>query len=281
MSLSKPVHLFVATPCYGGVVHQRYMQCVYMLMQYGSSHGFRVSVELMGRESLITRARNMLVSKFMDSEATHLLFIDADTGFEIPQVVRMAEFDQDIVAGMYPLKLIDWDDNSLARARGGEPLDYAPIRFVGTPLMPLKRQGAFVEAEYAGTGFMMIKREVIARMFEAYPNLHYKCAHNSAEGYFSPNQYALFDTMIDPETQEYLSEDYAFCQRWRKLGGKVWLDTESRLVHIGNHEFFASPKSRFLQYEMGEAPLPEAAQPVEQPRPNPAKVPHLRLVPNR
>jgi hypothetical protein len=249
MSIPKSVHLFVATPCYGGQVHQRYMQCVCLLMQYGAANGIRVAVELLGRESLITRGRNMLVSKFMDSQATHLFFIDADTGFEIRQVLRMLEFDQDVVAGMYPLKLIDWNDEALARAQGGEPLDYAAIRFVGTPLEPMVRSGDFVEGSYAGTGFMLIKRNVIARMFEAYPELKYSRAHNSNEGYASPNQYALFDAAIDPETREYLSEDYAFCQRWRKLGGKVWLDTDSRLVHIGNHEFYANPKSRLAPVE--------------------------------
>jgi hypothetical protein len=73
----------------------------------------------------------------------------------------------------------------------------------------------------------------------------------------SSNQYALFDTMIDEETGEYLSEDYAFCRRWRKLGGKVWLDTESRLVHIGNYEFFACPKSRYQMPEVEAQPEPE------------------------
>ena len=251
-------HIFVATPCFGGQVHQRYMQCVSLLMQYGAAHGIRVSVELLGRESLITRARNMEVSKFMDSEtATHLLFIDSDIGFEIRQVLRMLEFDRDVVAGMYPLKIIDWDDEARRRAEAGVPLDYAAIRFVGKPVEPLAREGAFVEGEYAGAGFMLIKRNVIARMFEAYPNLHYKCAHNCTDTYLSPNQYALFDTMIDEETGEYLSEDYAFCRRWRKLGGKVWLDTESRLVHIGNYEFFASPKSRYQVPELETQPEPE------------------------
>jgi hypothetical protein len=251
MPSTKPVHLFVATPCYGGQVYQRYMQCVCLLMQYGAAHNIRVAVELLGRESLITRGRNMLVSKFMDSQATHLFFIDADTGFEIKQVLRMLEFDRDVVAGMYPLKIIDWDEAALKRAHAGEPLDYAAIRFVGTPAEPLVREGDFVEGTYAGTGFMLIKREVIARMFEAYPELKYRSAHNSNDAYLSPNQYALFDTAIDPETKEYLSEDYAFCQRWRKLGGKIWLDLDSRLVHIGSNEFYACPKPRYPAQEAG------------------------------
>jgi len=241
-----PIHLFVATPCYGGLVHQRYMQCICILLQYGTANGIPVSVELLGHDSLITRGRNSLVAKFLDTQtATHMLFIDADTGFEVQQILRMLAFDRDVVAGMYPLKLIDWSPEALERVRAGETLEQAPIRFVGVPSEPREQEGSFVAGDYGGTGFMMIKRGVFERMMAAYPQLRYTAAHNAAAPSQSPNQYALFDCIIDEKTGEYLSEDYAFCQRWRDIGGKIWLDTESRLVHIGNHEFYGSPKSRF------------------------------------
>ena len=116
-------HLVVATPCFGGLVGQRYMQSAIALLQYGTQMGLQVSIELLGYDSLITRSRNALVARFMDTPtATHLLFVDADTGFNVEQVLRMLHFDQDIVAGMYPLKLIDWDEAALTRARRGEPL---------------------------------------------------------------------------------------------------------------------------------------------------------------
>jgi hypothetical protein len=43
----------------------------------------------------------------------------------------------------------------------------------------------------------------------------------------------VFETMIEPETGQYLSEDYAFCRRWRDLGGEIWADMEERLTHAG------------------------------------------------
>ena len=137
MTIQNQVHLFIATPCYGGLIHQRYMQCICMLLQYGAANGIDISVELLGYESLITRGRNTLVAKFLDNETTtHLLFIDADTGFEVQQVSRMLAFDKEVVAGMYPLKLIEWNQQALERIRLGESLDHAPIRFVGTPCEP-------------------------------------------------------------------------------------------------------------------------------------------------
>jgi hypothetical protein len=239
--------LLVGTPCYGGVVTQRYMQCMCSLLLQTASLDISVQLELLGYESLVTRGRNTLVAKFLDSDATHLMFIDADIGFETQQILRMISFDKDVVAGMYPLKVIGWDQAAVERINAGEPPDHAPLRFVGTPCDGGEREteDGFVTGTYAGAGFLLMKRRVIEAMIAAYPETHYTAAHTAAVPSLSPNQYALFDCMIDPGTREYLSEDYAFCTRWRATGGKVWLDTRSLLAHIGPHEFVGSPKPRF------------------------------------
>jgi hypothetical protein len=96
------IHIFVATPCYGGMVNQRYMISDIGLLQLGDKLGFKATLDLLGYESLITRGRNILVSRFLDNPtATHLLFIDADIGFDPSQVARMLRFDADVVAGMF------------------------------------------------------------------------------------------------------------------------------------------------------------------------------------
>lgn len=246
--LRSDIHLFVATPCFGGMVTTRYMQCLIALFNHGREHGFLVSAEFLNHESLITRGRNTLLTRFLDTPtATHLLFIDADIGFNPVQVWRMLAFDRDVVAGMYPLKLIEWDRHALEHVRAGEAALTAPQRYVGTPCAgtDLKRDGPFVTAEYAGTGFMMIRRGAVLRMAEAYPQTRYRAVHTSARPSNSPNQFALFDCMIDPETGDYLSEDYTFCNRWRALGGEIWLDTEGELMHIGPYEFYGNPAARF------------------------------------
>ena len=245
---TKPIKLFVATPCYGGLVTQRYMQCMCALLQYTASIGISMQIELLGYESLITRGRNTLVAKFLDDPMlTHLMFIDADIGFEIEQVIRMLDLNEDVVAGMYPLKVIDWTPDAVKRIRSGESMDQASLRFVGMPCegKELERKRDFITGLYAGTGFMLIRRNVFEAMTLSYPHLRYRAAHTAAVPSLSPNQYALFDCVIDARTGEYLSEDYAFCQRWRALGGKIWLDTASRLAHVGPHEFFGTPRARF------------------------------------
>ncbi|GAA0578655.1 hypothetical protein [Rhizomicrobium electricum] len=244
----RSVKLYVATPCYGGMVTQRYMQCTCALLIQTAARGISVQLELLGRESLITRGRNALVATFLDDpDATHLIFVDADIGFEPAQVIRMLEFDQDVTAGMYPLKEITWDAAAIARVRHGEPLEHAFLRFVGVACEGRDREeeDGFVTATYAGAGFLMIKRAVFEKLKASYPYLQYKAAHTAAVPTLSPNQFAFFDCVIDAASGEYLSEDYAFCQRWRAIGGKIWLDTQSVLAHVGPHEFVGSPRGRY------------------------------------
>jgi hypothetical protein len=253
-------NVMVATPCYGGVVTQRYMTSVFGLLQLGDRAGWAVSLELLGYDSLITRSRNTLLSRFLAaSGATHLLFIDADIGFAASQVARMVDFDEGVVAGLYPLKSADWTSAAIGRVIRGESLETAPLRYVGVPCEePLRQQrDGFVTGTYAGTGFMLIRRDVILRLTRAYPNLRYRGTHGGVAGRPDQDEFALFDCMIDPDTGIYLSEDYAFCRRWRDLGGEIWLDTQGELVHTGPCDFEGRPGVRYPQ---ASVPLPRAAE---------------------
>jgi hypothetical protein len=240
--------IFVATPCFGGLVSQHYMQSVLSLVAFASQSGFDITLALLGHDSLITRSRNTLIGQFLNTpSATHLLFIDADISFEPDQVYQMLRFDREFVAGIYPLKVIDWSNPAIARAASArEPFQAAPLLYVGTLCTGanLEREGRFATAIYCGGGFMLLKREVIERMAAAYPETRYKSVHAYSNAKADEN-YALFHCMIDRDTGAYVSEDFAFCQRWRDIGGKIWLDTEGKLVHTGNYNFRGDPAPRY------------------------------------
>jgi hypothetical protein len=96
-----------------------------------------------------------------------------------------------------------------------------------------------------GTGFMMVKREVFGKMEESYPNIRYKPDH-VGQANFDGTRYihAYFDTVIDTidsptggGSERYLSEDYMFCQMWRKIGGQIWLCPWMKTQHIGTYAF--------------------------------------------
>jgi hypothetical protein len=239
-------NILIGTPCYGGLVTHVYMQSVLQLIAYGSARGTLFTLGLLAHDSLVPRARNTLMAKFLDTPSlTHLMFIDADISFPPEAVGRLLDFDQDVVAGMYPLKVIHWPQVAKhAGAASVQELPHTGLNYVGIPCEgeELEQRGGFVTGSYAGTGFMLIKRSAAEKMIAAYPEMQYK----QAQTYPPPkersaNLFNLFDCIVDPETGTYLSEDFTFCRRWRKIGGTIWLDRETKLTHVGNFAFEGDP----------------------------------------
>lgn len=212
------VHIHFATPCYGGTITE---QCFNSYMRFSllaMKNGINFSLDTMVNESLIPRGRNNLVAKFLANEkATHLMWVDADIRWDPASVLRMVLYEGGVVCGLYPMKGI-------------------PIRYVLNALPGGRRVGPLLEVSTSGTGFMLIKREVIENLIKAMPETKYKDSLNLG-AQFEPYMYALFDTMID-ENGYYLSEDWTFCKRVReKLKVPIWVDTEIKLDHAGTYNF--------------------------------------------
>lgn len=246
------LHLVIATPGIGAVVQQRYMQSICVVLQSCQASGIGYSLELITHDPILSRAYNTLVAKFMDRPtATHLLFASSNIGFSPEALQRLFQANKDIAAGVYPKAEVVWNDAALARVSRGEDIGTAPLRYSATPTgpegKPEHQDNDFAQAEFADAGFMLIRRQVFEKMFEAYPNLHYRNVQGGGPAQNSPHQYALFDPFIERKTNTYFSGADAFCRRWRMIGGEIWIDMDSHIYHIGPHEFFASPKPRYTE----------------------------------
>jgi hypothetical protein len=257
--MTDEIHLVVATPCFGGQVSSISASSIFNLQRaVRSKSNLDLKIHMRDGDALITRARANLVTLFLDDPtATHLLFVDADIGFTPDQVFRLVESGADVVAGVYPIKRVNWDKAKKAvesnrRNVAGAALDYVleledPDRVVTV--------GGFTRVRYAGTGFLMIRRNVLERMC-AHPEyaplkFYREHSHDSLTG--SPNRFALFECMIDPKTGTYLSEDFAFCKRWTDIGGEIWADLGSRLDHVGPSVFRGDIASQFAAVSIAAA----------------------------
>src|SRR3982074_3025450 len=109
--MTDQIHLVVATPCFGGQVSSIYAGSIFQLQRAVRSRSeIDLTVLMRDGDALITRARANLVTLFLNNPAaTHLLFVDADIGFAPDQVFRLIESGADVVAGVYPIKRINWD----------------------------------------------------------------------------------------------------------------------------------------------------------------------------
>lgn len=243
--------IMIATPMYGGQCFGVYAKSCIDLANKCSNYKIPIKFHYLFNESLITRARNYLVDEFLRSDFTHLVFIDSDINFNPNDVLALVALDKDIVAGPYPKKTIAWEKVAEAVRSGVVDDDIMSLSkysgdFVFNPVPGTKSFsiGEPVEVLEAGTGFMAIKRETLEKFQEAYPDLKYKPDHARTTNFDgSRDIHAFFDTVIDPESKRYLSEDYMFCQYARHIGLEVWMCPWMELSHIGTHIFDSNVKS--------------------------------------
>ena len=251
LGLLRQKHIFIATPCYGGQIGEPYFRSMMRLAILCNKYDIQFTVSTLANESLITRGRNTLVSFFMEHpEATHLFFIDADIEFDPNDLLRMVAYDKPVTVGAYPKKAINWNSIVDAARRNNEEtpetIEGHSSNYVvnfdflkdedGNITPQIQIRDNLIKLKDAGTGFMCIKKEVIQQMFDAHPELKYANDINVDEK-FEKHMYALFDTMIDPESRRYLSEDYTFCRLWQQLDGEVYLDPRTALNHVGHYTF--------------------------------------------
>ena len=252
---NKKLGVMIATPCYGGQLTEAYLHGILNTISVANKHKFQVHLNTMGNESLITRARNTLVTQFLDLDKkepdrfTHLMFIDSDIGFNGEAVWKLLNSGHDVACGIYPRKSVDWDSVKSFAEKG--KLDNLEQKALGYNLnlsdpLNIRVENGFAEVLDAATGFMCIKKEVFYKMIEAYPNLKYTSDQIiNNDRFSSDNCYALFDCIIDEKSNRYLSEDYAFCRLWQKIGGKIYADVQSPLTHYGTYAFRGHVWSKF------------------------------------
>jgi len=248
---------FIATPCYGGQLNEPYFRSVIKMMTFFNGHQIPLAFGTIANESLVTRARNVLVAYFLASDYTHLMFIDADIEFQTEDILKLYAHKKDVVVGAYPKKGVAWDkirSNLIDPANKDKVLsdrdvasfgsDYAiNFKFVDKETKTIGVENGLIKLHDAGTGFMMISREAILKMIKAYPEFKYNNDVNINNADLKEHFYALFDTSIDPVDRRYLSEDYTFCRRWQEIGGDVWLDPSISLNHYGHFCFQGNPEA--------------------------------------
>ena len=250
MSATIQPYLVIGTPCYGRLVTDLYTASLLKLLLACQQRDVRIAVQMAGSDALITRARQNIVANFLENEAaTHLLFIDADIGFEPAQVFRVMDFDAPMTAAIYPIKHLDWAKVAASVHAGRTPLESAALSYMVDfeNAQEISTRDGFARVSYAGSGFLMIRREALLAMIERYPELRYTHDHKPNDNLSaSPWRYALFNCIIDEQTGTYLSEDFSFCRRWTAMGGEIWADLHSRLTHVGTVSFSGDMATQFF-----------------------------------
>jgi|TARA_R100000030_G_scaffold53472_1_gene40192 hypothetical protein len=238
----KNFQLFVATPVHSEVsIH--YTQALIEFQQMCFKKKLKVSFHLI-KSSLVTQGRNLSVAGFLESKATHLLFIDSDIYFQGKSIFSMLKADKHIISVPYPLKTLMWD-KAFQKMREGRiksaddirrALHTYPMKVPDVNNINLDK--GVMEVTDSPTGCMLIKREVIEKMIEKYPDkeIVQKTVING-KYVNKPNMWNFFDTLHDPKEKTYNGEDFAFCKLWRDIGGKCYAYVNDAIVHVGEHQY--------------------------------------------
>ncbi len=235
--------IFLGLPCYDMSVTEPFFMSMIKTVMGFKEIGLKFALSTIS-DSLISRARNQLVAKFLaNPEFTHFMFIDVDLAFLPDDILKMLWHDKDIMTGAYPIKEINWNKvvENVNEGIAAEDLAKNSVRFVVNPVSnksnTIRVDKGALEIYDAGTGFMLIKREVFLRLIEAYPELKYNDDTGVLKGDEKNWSYAFFNSYIDEDTGRFLSEDYGFGRYWQKIGGEVWVDPAIELTHLGRFAY--------------------------------------------
>ncbi len=237
----KNVRLLVATPVHSEVsIH--YTESLLTLQGMGHSLGLTIDFLLL-KSSLVTQGRNLCVANFLNKESyTHMLFIDSDISFDPSLVVKLIKFDLDVLSIPYPMKTLNWKKihSRIKEGVDAEILSRSgftyPIKVEDQDNLNVSK--GIMEVTHAPTGFMLIKKQVFKKMIEKYPHLKIKQPTiMNGDPKETDNLWNFFDTWFDQSTNRYYGEDFAFCQKWRDIGGKCYCYINDYIAHVGEYYY--------------------------------------------
>jgi hypothetical protein len=238
------IKITVATPAYGEIFYTPYVQSMLRLQRAlakrnGSMRHMAISYASVGD------ARNALLTHFYDkSDSTHILFVDADMGFEPKLVLDMLALDKPVVGVIATKRQIDLKRLAESAAKGERPgraiakaHDFIIRSLRGRA--PRRMKG-FMEVAACGAGVLLIERSAIATMLKTLPELNdTRAAKNSPLAAGLDRLIRAFDNVtVDGAA---LMDDFAFCHRWGVLcKGEVWACTDQAVTHVGLYKYGAS-----------------------------------------
>lgn len=237
------MHITIATPMYGGQCTGVFTKSLVETMSTLINSGIDVSFIDLYNESLITRARNTLTHMFLNTDSDYLLFIDADQSFRSQDVMGMISADVDVIGAPVPMKGINWDRVGKAALAGKKNLqdfsgmyniNFFPGQFSDDSKINLADPA---EVMYIGSGMILIKRSVLEKLSEVTESYLYDGApllgNEIATGKTEVKNF-WSTSVVDGRL---LSEDYNFCDMWRKAGGKIYVYLLAKVSHLGTYAF--------------------------------------------
>lgn len=152
----------------------------------------------------IDYARNILAKRFLDSEATDILWVDDDVASDPESMVRICKSTRPFVAGIYPKKT--------------DPLSFPVTAKNGEVWSDSE---GLAECEMVPTGFLRLHRSVFETLKPSRP-VYNNTQHGPMSAFF----------LCSVRDGQYWGEDVEFCRLWREAGGLIHAFVDMPFVHV-------------------------------------------------
>jgi hypothetical protein len=244
--------IMVGTPTHSGNCTFRCTQSMMELQKEAGLRNIEILPYFLANDALITRARNYIVKVFLKTDADYLLFIDSDIGFDASQVLDMVNENVDVIGGIYPKKGINWSA-VYHSVKAGVDEKYTSITGLSYVVNTIEKGKGIalgdresVEVENIGTGMMLIRRDVFERMNSSVTvylmgqdeEVNFRRQFPASEGEEGVPEivHEYFGIGLH-EDGTLMSEDYYFCDKFRKVGGKIYAAPWVILKHTGSYTY--------------------------------------------
>lgn len=211
--------VWIAIPSYTGMIHLATMRSIIADMLVLNEHGHKVTLHDQCGNPMIAHGRDLICAQFLGSDATDLVFVDYDVTWPAGSLTKLVEYPVEVVAGIYPKRQ--------------DPLGFFVRWIQDRKELRADPDTGLLEVDGVPTGFLRLSRKCLLEMTAAYPQKRF--ADKYAPTGFA---YALFDNIHEGDA--YFGEDFSFCKRYRDIGGRIWIDPEIPMGHIGDKTFHGS-----------------------------------------
>lgn len=241
--------LMVCTPIHSEV-SMHYMKACLDLQKECLLNKIKVTFQLM-KSSLVTQGRNLCVSAFLQSDATHMLFIDSDIDFTTRSALRLFKCEHEVSLIPYPMKTVN--ETKFRKDLEKRPDDNSNTYGLIYPVTfgdenKIEPKNGFVEVIKGPTGMMMIQRSAFEKLMKEYNELNIiQQTMVNGEMTERPFYFNFFDSYYSPKTKTYTGEDFYFCKLWTSMGGKIHALIDEDIAHVGEFKYSGKMFNEFVK----------------------------------
>lgn len=209
--------LMIGVPTYNGQLHHATVGGMLQTAHFCAKAGIGFTVEIVPHDAFIGKARATICERFLKSEFNDLLFVDADIGFTVKDVIQICRADVDVAMGLYRLKIEGADE--------GKQMKFPAL--MHDPIKRHEKDPFLIGLQYGPAGFLKIRRPVLEKMIEKYPEEYWNGDDGKTHDFFPCGRHEHY----------FFGEDIGFCTRLGQMGIDLWGVQNLSLDHYGEKKW--------------------------------------------